>query len=189
MQAVIAGLGIVCAGLLLLGPCTSIGPPDVRGMERQIQLINMSLDAIHEQVAAVARPPVFELVVFVVSLVFPIFGQIQQARGFRQFLLRGMGNMRGEWRLVCLTHRPTYPVESPTLSRIRDALAAWCPAWRLGRVGRGRLLQHAAWQISYTRNRNAAGTAGHRKTTLEKLRKQGLDMARIRTCAGSDLAL
>jgi hypothetical protein len=43
-------------------------------MERQIQLINMSLDAIHEQVAAVRRPPVFELVVFVVSLVFPLVG-------------------------------------------------------------------------------------------------------------------
>lgn len=74
MQAVIAGLGLACAGLLFLGPCTSTGPPDVRGVERQIQLINMSLDAIQEQVAAVRRPPVFELVVFVVSLVFPLVG-------------------------------------------------------------------------------------------------------------------
>ena len=74
MQAVIAGLGVACAGLLLLGPCTSTGPPDGRGMERQIQLINMSLDAIQEQVAAARRPPLFELVVFVVSLVFPLLG-------------------------------------------------------------------------------------------------------------------
>jgi len=38
------------------------------------------------------------------GMIEPIFGQIKQARGFRQFLLRGMDNMRGEWRLICLTH-------------------------------------------------------------------------------------
>ncbi len=34
----------------------------------------------------------------------PVFGQIKQARGFRQFLLRGLVKVRGEWALVCLTH-------------------------------------------------------------------------------------
>jgi transposase len=34
----------------------------------------------------------------------PVFGQIKEARGFRRFLLRGLQNIRGEWRLVCLTH-------------------------------------------------------------------------------------
>ena len=34
----------------------------------------------------------------------PVFGQIKQARGFRQFLLRGLAKVRGEWALVCLTH-------------------------------------------------------------------------------------
>jgi transposase len=34
----------------------------------------------------------------------PVFGQIKEARGFRRFLLRGLENIRGEWRLVCLTH-------------------------------------------------------------------------------------
>jgi len=38
------------------------------------------------------------------GMIEPVFGQIKQARGFRQFLLRGMENMRGEWRLVCMTH-------------------------------------------------------------------------------------
>lgn len=38
------------------------------------------------------------------GMIEPIFGQIKQARGFRQFLLRGMENMRGEWSLVCMTH-------------------------------------------------------------------------------------
>jgi len=33
----------------------------------------------------------------------PVFGQIKEARGFRRFLLRGLDNLRGEWRLVCLT--------------------------------------------------------------------------------------
>jgi len=34
----------------------------------------------------------------------PVFGQIKQARGFRQFLLRGIGNVRAEWALVCTAH-------------------------------------------------------------------------------------
>jgi transposase len=34
----------------------------------------------------------------------PVFGQIKGARGFRQFLLRGLQKVRGEWRLICLTH-------------------------------------------------------------------------------------
>ena len=38
------------------------------------------------------------------SIVEPVFGQIKQARGFRQFLLRGIKKVRGEWALVCATH-------------------------------------------------------------------------------------
>src|ERR1035437_6202993 len=37
-------------------------------------------------------------------VVEPVFGQIKQARGFRQFLLRGKAKVQGEWALVCLTH-------------------------------------------------------------------------------------
>jgi transposase len=37
-------------------------------------------------------------------IVEPVFGQIKGARGFRRFLLRGLAKVRGEWRLVCLTH-------------------------------------------------------------------------------------
>jgi transposase len=37
-------------------------------------------------------------------VVEPVFGQIKQARGFRQFLLRGLEKVRGEWALICLTH-------------------------------------------------------------------------------------
>jgi hypothetical protein len=34
----------------------------------------------------------------------PVFGQIKQARGFRQFLLRGVEKVAYEWGLVCLAH-------------------------------------------------------------------------------------
>jgi transposase len=37
-------------------------------------------------------------------IVEPVFGQIKSARGFRQFSLRGLEKINGEWRLVCLTH-------------------------------------------------------------------------------------
>ena len=37
-------------------------------------------------------------------MVEPVFGQIKQARGFRQFLLRGLEKVRGEWALICMTH-------------------------------------------------------------------------------------
>jgi transposase len=34
----------------------------------------------------------------------PVFGQIKGARGFRQFLLRGLEKVREEWRLICTAH-------------------------------------------------------------------------------------
>ena len=34
----------------------------------------------------------------------PVFGQIQQGRGFRQFLLRGLEKVQGEWPLICTGH-------------------------------------------------------------------------------------
>jgi transposase len=34
----------------------------------------------------------------------PVFGQIKQARGFRQFFLRGLQNVRAEWSLICTVH-------------------------------------------------------------------------------------
>jgi transposase len=38
------------------------------------------------------------------TIVEPVFGQIKHVRGFRQFLMRGIDKVRGEWALVCLTH-------------------------------------------------------------------------------------
>jgi transposase len=34
----------------------------------------------------------------------PVFGQIKQARGFRQFTLRGLDKVRGEWAMICTAH-------------------------------------------------------------------------------------
>ena len=34
----------------------------------------------------------------------PVFGQIKQARGFRQFLLRGSGKVSSEWKVICTGH-------------------------------------------------------------------------------------
>ena len=38
------------------------------------------------------------------AIVEPVIGQIKQARGFRQFLLRGLHKVQAEWSLVCTTH-------------------------------------------------------------------------------------
>ncbi len=38
------------------------------------------------------------------QVVEPVFGHIKQARGFRQFLLRGLDNVRREWAMVCTAH-------------------------------------------------------------------------------------
>lgn len=37
------------------------------------------------------------------AIVEPVFGQIKERRGFRRFSLRGLDNVRSEWKLVCLT--------------------------------------------------------------------------------------
>jgi transposase len=38
------------------------------------------------------------------QIVEPVFGQIKQARGFRQFLLRGTEKVSTEWALICTAH-------------------------------------------------------------------------------------
>jgi hypothetical protein len=38
------------------------------------------------------------------QIVEPVFGQIKQARGFRQFLLRGSDNVKAEWAIPFTVH-------------------------------------------------------------------------------------
>ncbi|MGY2932075.1 hypothetical protein ACVWZ6_001677 [Bradyrhizobium sp. GM6.1] len=41
------------------------------------------------------------------QIVEPVFGQIKQARGFRQFLLRGIDKVKAEWAMICTAHNLT----------------------------------------------------------------------------------
>jgi transposase len=60
---------------------------------------------VQERMAAKVRTPAGKaLYARRKVIVEPVFGQIKEARGFRRFLLRGVAIIRGEWRLVCLTH-------------------------------------------------------------------------------------
>jgi transposase len=38
------------------------------------------------------------------QVVEPVFGQIKEARGFRQFLLRGIEKVKDEWAMICTAH-------------------------------------------------------------------------------------
>ena len=38
------------------------------------------------------------------QIVEPVFGQIKQARGFRQLLLRGIDKVKAEWAIICTAH-------------------------------------------------------------------------------------
>ena len=57
----------------------------------------------------------------------PVFGQIKQGRGFRQFLLRGLDKVQGEWSLICTGHNllklfrfgSNQPRETPVNSIVR----------------------------------------------------------------------
>jgi transposase len=49
------------------------------------------------------------------QVVEPVFGQMKHARGFRQFLMRGLEKVRGEWSLLCTAHN---------LNKLIQALAA-----------------------------------------------------------------
>jgi hypothetical protein len=51
------------------------------------------------------------------KIVEPVFGQIKQARGLRDLLLRGYEKVREEWRLICAAH-----------NLLKLAGARWSPA-------------------------------------------------------------
>jgi transposase len=38
------------------------------------------------------------------QVVEPVYGQIKQAKGFRQFLLRGIEKVKAEWAMICTAH-------------------------------------------------------------------------------------
>jgi hypothetical protein len=65
------------------------------------------------------------------QVVEPVFGQIKQARGFRQFLLRGVEKVRAEWaRAAPLTTSKSFspsqrPPEPANVQQLPVAMAIW----------------------------------------------------------------
>ena len=59
------------------------------------------VDAMRRKLVRAARRSRYRLRKQVVE---PVFGQIKQARGFRQFLLRGLQKVSAEWSLICTAH-------------------------------------------------------------------------------------
>jgi len=53
------------------------------------------------------------------AIVEPVFGQIKHARGFRQFLLRGLKHVEGEWALVTTAHNMLKLFTALELARAR----------------------------------------------------------------------
>ncbi len=58
----------------------------------------------------------------------PVFGQIKQARRFRQFLPRGLRKVRLEWALVCLAHNVVKLFAA--LAKRKDQRGASKGSWR-----------------------------------------------------------
>ncbi len=54
----------------------------------------------------------------------PVFGQIKQARGFRQFLLRGIEKVRAEWAIICTVHNLLKLLQRRSLSAALPMAAA-----------------------------------------------------------------
>jgi transposase len=52
----------------------------------------------------------------------PVFGQIKQARGFRQFLMRGLEKVKAEWALICTVHNILKLAQgrSPSAAKLMD---------------------------------------------------------------------
>jgi hypothetical protein len=55
-----------------------------------------------------------------------VFGQIKQARGFRQFLLRGLEKVRAEWAMICTAHN-LLKLFTPRKGRLSRLSCNKCP--------------------------------------------------------------
>jgi transposase len=71
------------------------------------------------------------------AIVEPVFGQIKQGRGYRQFLLRGMRQVRGEWALICTTHNvlKLWTALRRRCRRPGEGLRALSGSWKVTRRG------------------------------------------------------
>src|SRR3954466_4849092 len=100
-------------------------PLDVAGWLKNTPLMS----AMAKRLKRAGRRSRYRLRKQVVELVF---GQMKQARGFRQFLLRGLDQVRGEWAMICTAHnllKLANAVSRQTRSRVSIAVGAGytCP--------------------------------------------------------------
>ena len=75
------------------GDCPAASPEPARAPTR--------VEAMREKIKAGGHNSPYRLRK---QLPEPVFGQIKQARGFRQFLLRGLEKVQAEWGIVCTAH-------------------------------------------------------------------------------------
>ena len=72
----------------------------------------------------------------------PVFGQIKQGRGFRQFLLRGLAKVNREWLLICTGHNllklfrhgPGLPANGRGNSRLSNSRSPRLTAGKFTRI-------------------------------------------------------
>ena len=83
-----------------------------------------SVEAIHAKIRAGGHASPYRLRK---QLPEPVFGQIKQARGFRQFLLRGFEKVHAEWAIVCTVHN-LLKLALVKLAQRRNLSAALPPA-------------------------------------------------------------
>ena len=99
----------------------------------------------------------------------PVFGQIKQGRGFRQFLLRGLEKVNREWSLICTGHNllklfrlrvrvrvsrpeetPVLGPEPPTPSNLAHAQVMGMPPPEEDKTGDRQLVQAPSEPISHS---------------------------------------
>ena len=82
----------------------------------------------------------------------PVFGQIKQGRGFRQFLLRGLEKVQGEWSLICTGHNL---LKLFRCGRLLADNRCCIPTWRARLLHRQHPAQQVAWSAAQARVRRA----------------------------------
>jgi transposase len=70
-------------------------------LHRKHRKVGQWVGRMRRRLAQGARRTRYRLRKYVVE---PVFGQIKDCRGFRQFLLRGQDKVAGEWSLICTAH-------------------------------------------------------------------------------------
>ena len=90
-------------------------PPDLRDWVREDDMVHFVISAVEGMNLSAFRvnergsgsdqyPPGMMLALLIYCYANGVFGIIKQCMGFRQFLLRGLEKVSGEWELVALAY-------------------------------------------------------------------------------------